>query len=158
MNEESITGKVITAEEFKAKARHWAQTVRKEARARAAAMSKGKTKSPYTYKTGMHAGRTEYKLKDKIGYRLRMKYGDIERVSFNFPLHGIFIEYGVGRGQPGEKSTKKASSHPKNYIRRKMSDWFDAPLDKNTEKLADIAAEYYGDKILLNIWGSKIKK
>ena len=49
-------------------------------------------------------------------------YGDIAAIGFQFERHGIFLEYGVSRG------------HPKNGIRRSMSDWFSASLDRQEQK------------------------
>ena len=75
----------------------------------------------------------------------------MEAVSFKMPVHGIFREYGVGNGQPRNGvATKsgKAATH-KVYIKRTMSDWFHAPLERNVEALGDLVADYYGDKVLV---------
>lgn len=141
---------LMTDEEFWQRAKAWADTVRRQAKANAAAFSKGK-KSPHTYKTGRYAGQAEGKLKDKTGYVLRKRYGDLEAVSFKMPVHGIFREYGVGNGQPrngvATKSGRSASQHT--YVKRSMSDWFHNPLERNVEGLSDLVADYYGDKVLV---------
>ena len=69
-------------------------------------------------------------------------------------------EYGVGNGQPRNGvATKsgKAASH-KVYIKRTMSDWFHAPLERNVEALGDLVADYYGDKVLVEFKHLDINK
>lgn len=46
------------------------------------------------------------------------------------------------------KSGKRASGNVR--IRRSMSDWFHAPLERNIDAFADLVADYYGDKYLVN--------
>ena len=142
---------LMTDEEFLRQAKAWADRVRAQSRAAAAAFPKGKKTATHTYKTGRYAGKTEGRLKSKLGYVLRKRYGDLEAVSFKMPVHGIFREYGVGNGQPRNGvATKsgKAATH-KVYIKRTMSDWFYGPLERNEEALADLVADYYGDKVLV---------
>lgn len=142
---------IMTDAEFFQRAKQWADMVRRQAKAAAAGFPKGKQKATHTYKTGRYAGKTEGKLKDKTTYTLRKRYGDLEALSFKMPVHGIFREYGVGNGQPrhgiATKSGRAASAHT--YIRRSMSDWFYAPLERNVEALGDLVADYYGDKVLV---------
>ena len=40
-------------------------------------------------------------------------------------------------------------------IRRSMADWLDAPIDQHTEKLFNLAAEFWGDQFLVNFFGTK---
>lgn len=142
----------MTEEEFLRQAKAWADAVRRQAKANAAAFPKGKKEATHTYIKGSYAGKTEGKLKDKVGYVLRKRYGDLEAVSFKMPVHGIFREYGVGNGQPrngtATKSGKEASRNV--YIKRSMSDWIHNPIDRGIENLANLVADYYGDKVLLN--------
>lgn len=144
-------------EDFQQQVRVWADKVRRQAKANAAGFSKGKTK-PHTYITGRYAGKTEGKLKNKLTYTLRKRYGDIEAVSFRMPVHGIFREYGVGNGQPrngiATKSGRAASK--RTYIKRTPADWFHDPLEKNIDNFGDIVADYYGDKILVAFQELKI--
>lgn len=142
---------LMTEEEFLRQAKAWADAVRRQAKANAAGFTKGKT-MPHTYIKGRYAGKTEKKLKDSVNYTLKKSYGDLAAVSFKMPVHGIFREYGVGNGQPingmAAKSGKSASRHV--YIKRSMSVWIHNPIDRNFENLADLVADYYGDKVLLN--------
>lgn len=142
----------MTDEEFFARIKEWAGTVRHQAMANASGFSKGKS-GPHTYIKGRNAGHTEGKLIRKTSYMLRKRSGDLDAVSFKIPVHGIFREYGVGNGQPRNgvsavKSGKAASGRV--YIKRTMSDWIHGPIERNIDKLADIVADYYGDKVLLN--------
>jgi len=43
--------------------------------------------------------------------------------------------------------------HPR--IRRSMGDWLDEPIDRNAERLFDLAAEFWGDECLVNFFGTK---
>ncbi len=140
---------LITEEQFIARVRQWANRERGRAKANAAAFAKGK-KAPRTYIKGMYAGKTEYKLRDKTTYKLKTKNGDLDHVAFQFPVHGIFREYGVGNGQPrrgaATKSGRKASQRV--YVRRSMSDWISKPIDDGMAELSKLVAERYGDKAL----------
>lgn len=145
-----IQGKIITSDELYEKAQAWANTVRVVAKKNATAFAKGKKKT-YNYKntTKWHkAGETEKPLRQSILYKIKEKDGITDNIRFQFPRHGIFRAYGVGSGQNiNGKQAKKI------YVKRSMSDWIDAPIDKKTEKLADIAAEFYGDQALINTFG-----
>jgi hypothetical protein len=142
---------LMTDEEFLREARAWADRVRAQAKAAAAGFPKGKKTATHTYKTGLYAGKTEGKLRRNLTVKLRKRYGDLEALSFKMPVHGIFRTYGVGNGQPrhgvATKSGKAASQ--KVYLKRSMSDWFYGPLERNEEALADLVADYYGDKVLV---------
>lgn len=142
---------LMTDEEFLRQAKAWADRVRAQSKAAASAFTKGKKGATNTYKTGRYAGKTEGRLRSKVGYVLRKRSGDLEAVSFKMPVHGIFREYGVGNGQPRHGvATKsgKAASH-KIYIKRTPSDWFHNPLERNIDALGDLVADYYGDKVLV---------
>lgn len=145
--------KLMTEEEFAAAAKAWADRVRALARAAGGSFPHGKRESVHVYKTGRYAGKSERKLgSTAVGYVLRKHYGEVDGVSFRMPVHGIFREYGVGNGQPrhgvATKSGKRASGNVR--IRRSMSDWFHAPLERNIDAFADLVADYYGDKYLVN--------
>ena len=146
-----MTEHLTTDEEFLRQAKAWADKVRAQSKAAASAFTKGKKGATHTYKTGLYAGKTEGRLKNKVVYVLRKRYGDLEALSFKMPVHGIFREYGVGNGQPrhgvATKSGKAASN--KIYIKRTPSEWFHNPLERNFDALGNIVADYYGDKVLV---------
>lgn len=134
---------------FAAQIKQWCDLVRSLAKRNAAAFTKGK-KKPHTYKSGKWAGKTEYMLRDKVAASMHRTDGSVDSVSFKIPVHGIFREYGVGNGQPRDgrhSSQKRARS---TYIRRSPSDWLHDPIERNIGKFADLVAEYYGDRYLIN--------
>ena len=149
-----MTEHLMTDEEFLRQAKAWADKVRAQSKAAASAFTKGKKGATHTYKTGRYAGMTEGRLKNKVGYVLRKRYGDLEAVSFKMPVHGIFREYGVGNGQPRDPRTMKRAYRKK----RTQSDWISYTMEKNADELADTAAQYVGDKVLVNTFGVKLIK
>ena len=148
----TINGTPITPEEFYAAARKWAAIVRNIAKSNTNRFRKGKKKKTHTYKTGKKAGKTEQKLKDSIHYGIEMDCGIPENVSFKLPIHGIFREWAVGYGQPRVEG-KYIS--PNSKIKRTMDDWIDKPIEKNLQKLSKIAAEFYGDQVIISSFGAK---
>lgn len=153
MSEEDI----MTDEQFTAAVIQWGNMVRNKARANAGAFTKGK-QGTYGYNPdgkSKNAGRTEKKLATAIGYRIRRFSGDINNVSFQFPLHGIFRAFGVGNGQPGEDSYAKRTT--KTYIKRSKSDWINSPIENSFEAFAKLSTEYYGDKVMAVVRNTKIK-
>ena len=150
MTKDTIDGTLTTDEIFFDKVRKWANLVRAQANANAARFSKGK-QNARTYKKGLWKENTEEKLNPRVTYKIRKYKGQkLSHVGFDFPLHGIFRTFGVGRGQPAQGSKKQAI---KVRVKRSMSDWFNDPINKNVEQLAEMAAEYYGDKVLSNVYG-----
>ena len=148
----TIDGKVISAEEFYTQARKWAAIVRNMAKANATRFKKGKTKQSHTYKTGKKAGKSEQKLKDSIRYTITQDCGVPEGIGFKIPIHGIFREWAVGYGQP-RVIGKYVSANSR--VKRTMEDWVDKPIAKNTQKLLDLTAEFWGDQVVLSSFGAK---
>jgi hypothetical protein len=148
----TLSGKPITAEQFYAEARKWAAIVRNMAKANATRFSKGKTKQSHTYKTGKKAGKKEQKLKDSIRYTIAQDGGVPESIGFKIPIHGIFREWAVGYGQP-RVAGKYVSRNSR--VKRTMEDWIDSPIEKHTQKIFDLAAEYWGDEVLVSSFGAK---
>jgi hypothetical protein len=62
-------------------------------------------------------------------------YGEIDRIGYKFPLHGIYMHHGVSRGHPAGSP-------------RKRKDWFNRVLDDDIPKLADVVAKHYADAAL----------
>ncbi len=139
----------MTPEQYEASVKKWCEKVRRVAKQRAAAFSKGKKNSTRTYLTGRYAGKTEPKLKNAVRSRIHRTYGEIDNVAIVIPVHGIFRSYGVGNGQPVN------ATPPAGRIRRSPSDWITDPVDRNLEEFANLTGDYYGDRVLLNISGMK---
>ena len=165
MEQDKIEGTLTTQQQFIEEANKWGAVVAAKMRTNAMQFKYGKGKKrAYTVKkTNRRTGASketqafEKVLKNSITHKIRTdKYGDFNRVSFSFPLHGIFRAHGVGSGQPASDSSKKRAQNIR--IRRTMSDWINQPIAQDFSKLADIAANYYGDKIIANVWGVNFRK
>lgn len=126
----------LTDTEYNREMEAWAKATQQLAKAQAALLTHGKRRNR-TYKTGRKAGKTEGKLRNHVQFQLKSSDGEVVGVAFQFPVHGIFKEYGVSRGYP-------ASGH----VRRSMSEWISSALGKQDERLADIVAEYQSGKVL----------
>ncbi len=145
---DTLDGKTITAEEFYQQARRWASMVRNAAKRNTLQFTKGKQRNSVTKKNG----KVERKLRSSIQYNIEHSGHIPEAVSFKIPIHGIWREWAVGYGQPRVPG-KYVNPHPR--IRRSMADWLDAPIDQHTEKLFNLAAEFWGDQFLVNFFGTK---
>lgn len=139
---------ILTADEFLRQARRWAVAVRNTAKRNTLQFTKGKKVTSITKKSGQ----VERKLRNSIQFSVERDSGIPEAVSFKVPIHGIWREWAVGYGQPRVPG-KYVNPHP--MVRRSMVDWLDEPIDQNTEKLFDIAAEFWGDEFLVNFFGVK---
>jgi hypothetical protein len=64
--------------------------------------------------------------------KLKLKDGELDRISFSFIKHGIFLEHGVGHRRPKGVNN---NPHP----------WLKPNLDPAIEQLADMLAEQYAD-------------
>jgi len=148
----TLDGNTITPEQFYAEARKWAAIVRNMAKANTTRFKKGKTKQTHTYKTGKKAGKSEQKLRDSIRYAITQDCGVPDSVGFKLPIHGIFREWAVGYGQP-RVAGKYVSTNSR--VKRTMEDWIDKPIEKNTQKLFNLAAEFWGDKVVVCSFGAK---
>lgn len=155
-----IKGHTITMQEWNSQAKRWSSKVLAIQRNKAKRFTQGKgtpgqPKSPHTYRSGKKAGQTEHKLTDKGSggyvFKLRHEAKEYFGTEFKPPVHGIFREYGVGNGQPRDPKKLKKAYRKK----RTESDWISYTMDKNAGELADMAAEYIGDKVLVNTYGVK---
>jgi len=120
----------------------WSRTVQRLAKAKASAFSKGKRRNR-VYLSGPKAGKREGKLKNHIQFQLKSDAGEVAGVAFQFPVHGIFREYGVGNGSP------------RSHVSRSMSDWLSGTLAKQEGNLISIVAEHQGDKVVRTFMGIK---
>lgn len=148
----SIDGKILTAEQFHAQARRWAAIVRNMAKANTSAFRKGKKREAHTYRGGKKIGKIEKKLNKSVRFIITHDNKVPESVGFKIPIHGIFREWAVGYGQPRVAGKYKSIN---SRIKRSMNDWIDKPMDKNKEKLFDLAVEYWGDQVVVNTFGGK---
>ena len=145
---QNSTPKLITTQEFNEKVRGWTVSVRSR-------MARNAPKY-----TGVESSkRVDPKLAASLSYRIRKDREDISsRIKYQFPRHGVFIHYGVGRGYMREGgAVVKVSRSRTQGINRRPNDWFDVEIRNNMEDLAEIAQEFYGDWALDDML-SKIEK
>jgi len=161
---DEIQGHVMTIKEWNDTGKRWSTKTLAIQRNKARHFTKGKgsegqPSNPHTYKAGRKAGQTEHKLaqEGESGYSFKMRFekGEYAGTEFKPPVHGIFREWGVGNGQPrrpGKKTAKKI------HKKRTQSDWITYTIERNGEELAQFAAEYVGDQVLVNAFGIKMRK
>lgn len=149
--------KRMTTSEFNKAVREWARKVKNSATL---------TVEKETHSSGKLAG--------SIRFHQRFFKGVTERIGFEFVKHGIFVQYGAGRGyvvkngvlMKGFRATKpqiailmqrgyaKKDAEDMKYsfdggrLKRHPVDWVNGPIKDNIKKLADICQEYYGDQTL----------
>lgn len=128
---------IFSADEFLRQARRRAAAVRNTAKRNTLQFTKGNKVTSITKKSG----KVERKLRNSIQFSVERDSGIPEAVSFKVPIHGIWREWAVGYGQPRVPG-KYVNPHPS--IRRSMVDWLDEPIDRNAERLFDLAAAFLG--------------
>ncbi len=77
-------------------------------------------------------------LRNALKSRLKRSFDMINKISYTFPRSAVFLAKGVGRGHP--------ISNP-----RQAKDWYNSVVEKNLDKLGDIAANGQGNLIINNI-------
>lgn len=137
---------VLTDTEYNRLMEQWSTTVQRLAKLQAATFHKGKKKS-HTYQSGPKKGTKEGILRNHIQYQLKTNAGEVAGVAFQFPVHGIFREYGVGRGTPHAMVGHTA---------RSMSDWLSGSLERQEDALLDIVAEQQAGKVV-RVFGGVVK-
>lgn len=148
----------ITIEQFNTQIKDWTFQVRGRAKSRLRQATTGESSGK-----GMRT----------ITPSFKSSFGEIFSTGFKFSFYLVFIHYGVGRGYI-RKSGNVIRGHRsdndkyrmyrgqpaktwKDYIgdhrpvARHGFDWLDIEIRGNIDKLADIAANYHGDKATLAI-------
>jgi len=74
-------------------------------------------------------------LSRSIRISVKTKQLELERISFKFLRHGIFLERGVGRGRPVGSAKARKYAKP----------WIEPTLAKAVPELAEMLADEYGD-------------
>lgn len=113
-----------------------------------------------------------HKGKKDLLKSLRLKtaqwYGEVDKLSYHFNRHGVFVHKGVGRGYAmvGGKVIRVSGSASdafwkeyaklknrefkpkvvKGDIKRDPKEWFNPVIEKNIDKLADMVAEMNADR------------
>ena len=105
-------------------------------------------------------GRIEKNLGDSIKSVTKKQYGVIDRVTYTFERHGMFVHKGVGRGygmQGGmvvrtakseDPATRKTTWWGDDPRPRLPNEWFNPLLEQTLPELADKLAEINADAVL----------
>ena len=93
-------------------------------------------------------GRTEMKLTDSIKARTGQKFGVIDRATFSFERHGVFVHKGVGKGYQMQGGMVVRTAKGPVTKERKPNEWFNPVLDQSLPELANKLAEINADAVL----------
>jgi len=144
---QNTTPTLITSQQFNDQVRGWTISTRQRMAANAP-QSSGED-SPF---------RKEPRLAAALSHTIRKTEDISSRIKYQFPRHGVFVHYGVGRGyiRRGNTVTRSPRSRTTGF-NRQPDDWFDVEIRDNMPALATIAQEFYGDWALDDML-SKIEK
>lgn len=123
----------------------WRSRVERRLIISAAMFQKGKKRSR------LSGDRTEKRLASSIVGKSGMTYGVIDRVSFSFERHGVFVQKGVGRGYPikgGMVITSENRPESESIVKhtpRVAQDWYNDIIDQSVPELADSLAAIHAD-------------
>ena len=132
----------------------WASMVQRRLRDRTSVFVHGKDG------TISRPGRIERNLNDSIKSLTKKSYGVIDRVTYTFERHGVFVHKGVGRGyemQGGmvvrtakleDPTTRQPTWWGDDPRPRLPNEWFNPLLDQTLPELADKLAEINADAVL----------
>lgn len=114
----------------------WASKVKRQLVKSASWFSAGKDE-PFV----MRGPQREGKLAKSIETKIHKDFGAIDRLTYNFERHGVFVHKGVGRGYAvsGSFVTRTAIGDQKRS--RVAVEWFNPILDKYIPELANKLAE-----------------
>jgi hypothetical protein len=93
-------------------------------------------------------GRSEKKLDRSITCKIRKDYCVVNRITFSFERHGVFVHKGVGRGYQMQGGMVVRTAKSKTTEIRQSAEWFNPVLDKALPELADKLAEINADAVV----------
>ena len=120
----------------------WTSMVQQRLRGAATIFSKGKDG------TVSKPGRSEKKLEESIIGKTRKDFGIIDRITYSFERHGVFVHKGVGRGYQISGGMVQRTAKSKMTEPRQPAEWFNPVLDQSLPELADKLAEINADAVL----------
>ena len=120
----------------------WSSMVQSRLRGAATLFSKGKDG------TITRPGGTERKLEDSIVGKTRTDYGVIDRITYSFERHGIFVHKGVGRGYEMQGGFVQRTAKSQSSEVWQPAEWFNPVLDQALPELADRLAEINANAVL----------
>ena len=89
--------------------------------------------------------------------------GEASKISWDFPYYMVFVHKGAGRGYGGAKSglftrangskgvTNASSMGKMSTGKRRAVPWFNPIVEQRFPELANLVADYHGDKVLLQM-------
>lgn len=84
-------------------------------------------------------------------------FGEINRISFRFPKHGVFFQKGVGRGYRSKNgNVYKVSPSRTIGMNRQPKDWFNSTLDERVPLLGEMLADKMANAVV-NAMNAQIK-
>lgn len=82
----------------------------------------------------------------RLTHQYFREYGEINRISFRFPKHGVFFQKGVGRGYKSQNGVvHKVTPSRTQGMNRQPKDWFNATLDQRIPMLAEMLGESWAN-------------
>ena len=94
-----------------------------------------KVQSPRARQSLLARMQSEGVLQRSFFVKMGKEEGEIDLVSFKFPIHGIYAHHGVGKGHPASN-------------KRNRLDWLNPIIDSDIDTFADIVARHYADATL----------
>ena len=123
-------------------AQRWTSMVQQHLRGAATLFTKGKDG------TVQKPGRSEKKLDQSITGRIRKDYGVVDRITFSFERHGVFVHKGVGRGYQMQGGMVVRTAKSRTTEIRQPAEWFNPVLDQALPELAEQLAEINADAVV----------
>lgn len=120
----------------------WSSMVQRYLRGAATLFTNGKDG------TVIKPGRTEKKLDASIVGTTKRQYGVIDRVTYTFERHGVFVHKGVGRGYQMQGGMVRRVAKSKSTTVRLPAEWFNPVLDQSLPELANKLAVINADAVL----------
>ena len=98
--------------------------------------------------TVLKPGRSEKKLDHSITGKTKRNFDVVDRITFTFERHGVFVHKGVGRGyQMQGGMVRRTAKGPTTEVRH-PAEWFNLVLDQALPELANKLAEINADAIV----------
>jgi len=123
-------------------AQRWTSMVQQHLRGAATLFTNGKDGTVHK------PGRSEKKLDQSITGKTKKDFGVVDRITFTFERHGVFVHKGVGRGYQMQGGMVVRTAKSKTTEVRQPAEWFNPVLDQALPELADKLAEINADAVV----------
>ncbi|MBS7565067.1 hypothetical protein KHS38_11690 [Mucilaginibacter sp. Bleaf8] len=100
---------------------------------------------------------------DRLKYKTKSKYGEVDQGGFIFDRHLVFVHKGAGKGHGGTKGSswigpngERKRTNPNSFGKmntgeRQAEEWLNPVLEEEVPKLADIVAGFKADAAVKQI-------